>query len=47
MLLHDSHQSFFREPAGPLPGGSEVTFRQICDEATSVVLRTWMDEELS
>ena len=46
MLLHDSHKPFFRQPAGPLPQGSEVTFRLICDEATSVVLRTWMDEEL-
>ncbi|MCH5285924.1 MAG: glycoside hydrolase family 13 protein [Christensenellaceae bacterium] len=46
MLLHDSHKLFFREPAGPLPEGSEVTIRLICDEATSVVLRTWMDEEL-
>ena len=46
MLLHDSHKPFFREPAGPLPGGVEVTIRLMCDEATSVVLRTWMDEEL-
>lgn len=46
MLLHDSHKSFYREPAGPLPEGSEVTIRLVCDEATSVVLRTWMDEEL-
>ena len=46
MLLHDSHKSFYRQPAGPLPAGSEVTIRLQCDEATSVVLRTWMDEEL-
>ena len=46
MLLHDSHKPFYREPAGPLPEGSEVTIRLYCDEATSVVLRTWMDEEL-
>ena len=46
MLIHDSQDRFYREPTGPLPEGSEVTFRLRCDEATSVVLRTWMDEEL-
>ena len=46
MLLHDSHQAFFRQPAGPVQEGSEVTIRLMCDDATSVVLRTWMDEEL-
>ena len=46
MLIHDSQNPFYREPSGPLPEGSEVTFRLHCDEATSVVLRTWMDEEL-
>ena len=46
MLLHDSQDLFYRDPAGPLPEGSKVTIRLSCDEATSVVLRTWMDEEL-
>ncbi len=47
MLLHNSHQPFFREPSGPAPMGSKVIVRFLCDEATSVILRTWMDEELS
>ena len=46
MLIHDSRDLFYREPSGPLPEGSEVTLRLRCDEATGVVLRTWMDEEL-
>lgn len=31
---------------GPAPVGSKVTIRFQCDEATSVILRTWMNEEL-
>lgn len=46
MLLHDSHNEFYRTPFGPAPAGSNVLIRLHCDEATSVVLRTWMTEEL-
>lgn len=46
MLLHDSHNDFYRTPSGPAPAGSNVLIRLHCDEATSVVLRTWMTEEL-
>lgn len=46
MLLHDSHNEFYRTPSGPAPAGSNVLIRLHCDEATSVVLRTWMTEEL-
>ena len=46
MLLHDSHNEFYRTPSGPAPVGSNVLIRLHCDEATSVVLRTWMTEEL-
>lgn len=45
MMLHDSHNAFYRVPAGPAPTGADVTFRFTCDEASSVVLRTWMGEE--
>ncbi|MBQ7850140.1 MAG: glycoside hydrolase family 13 protein [Clostridia bacterium] len=33
-------------PAGPVPTGTKVTIRFQCDEATSVILRTWQEEEL-
>ena len=46
MMLHDSHNPAFRTPAGPVPTGTAVTIRFACDEATSVILRTWQDEEL-
>ena len=46
MMLHNSHQPFFRQPQGPAPAGSAVTIRFKCDEATAVILRTWQDEEL-
>ncbi len=46
MMLHDSHKAFFRQPMGPAPAGSRVTFRFQCDEATAVILRTWQNEEL-
>lgn len=46
MLLHDSYNEFYRTPSGPAPAGSNVLIRLHCDEATSVVLRTWMTEEL-
>lgn len=47
MLLHDSHDPFYRVPGGPAPMGATVTIRFRCDEAISVVLRTWMHEELA
>ena len=47
MLLHDSHKSFFREPGGPAHPGQEITFRFRCDEASTVVLRTWFGNELA
>lgn len=46
MLLHNSHMGFYREPAGPAAIGSKLIIRLRCDEATCVILRTWMDEEL-
>ena len=46
MMLHDSHKAYFRTPNGPVPTGTKVTIRFQCDEATSVILRTWQDEEL-
>ncbi len=45
MLCHNTHDPFFRNPAGPVPAGSEVTFRILCDDAASVILRMWMGEE--
>lgn len=47
MLLHNSHDPFFRQPAGPAPAGSSVMIRFRCDEAACVVLRTWTDRELA
>ncbi len=46
MLIHDSHKAFYREPAGPVIPETRVTFRLRCDDAATVILRTWMDEEL-
>ena len=46
MMLHDSHKAYYRMPAGPVPTGTKVTIRFQCDEATSVILRTWQEEEL-
>ena len=45
MFLHDSHDAFFRTPAGPAPAGSEITVRFLSDESESVTLRTWCGEE--
>ena len=45
MILHNSHEAFYRQPMGPAPAGSTVTIRIRCDEATAVILRTWQDEE--
>lgn len=41
MLHHNSHDSFYRVPSGPVPTGTEVLFRFRCDEAGEVTLRTW------
>ena len=46
MIYHDSQSPEYRLPVGPVPDGSKVTLRLKCDEATSVVLRTWTGEEL-
>ena len=45
MFLHDSHDAFFRTPAGPAPAGSEIRVRFLSDESESVTLRTWNGEE--
>ena len=45
MILHNSHEAFYRQPMGPAPAGSQMTIRIRCDEATAVILRTWQDEE--
>ena len=45
MLCHDSHSPYYRQPAGPVPAGSQVTFRFVSDDAAGVILRTWMGEE--
>ena len=45
MMLHNSHQPFYRVPAGPAPAGSDVTVRFLCDEAKTVTLRVWTDTE--
>ena len=45
MICHDTHNPFFRDPAGPVPAGTAVTFRILCDDAADVILRTWMGEE--
>lgn len=46
MICHDSHQPFFRDPAGPVAAGADVTIRLLCDEATGVVLRLHAGETL-
>ncbi len=45
MFCHDSHDPYYRKPAGPAPAGSQVCFRVVCDDAADVILRTWMGEE--
>ena len=45
MLCHDSHSPYYRQPAGPVPAGSQVRFRFVSDDAADVILRTWMDGE--
>ncbi len=46
MLLHDSQNPFFRSPQGAVTSGTTVTLRLLCENAQSVVLRTWFEEEL-
>ena len=41
MMLHNSHQAFFRWPNTPVSRGTEVVFRFLCNAADEVVLRTW------
>ncbi len=41
MLVHNSHDAYYREPSGPAPAGSQVTFRFTCDEANAVTLQVW------
>ena len=45
MFQHNSHQAFFRTPAGPAPAGCGITIRFLSDESDSVVLRTWTGVE--
>ena len=46
MMLHNSHQAFYRQPMGPAAAGATVMIRFRCDEATAIILRTWQKEEL-
>jgi len=41
MMLHNSHDPFYRVPSGPVPAGASVLIRFRCDEAGVVALRTW------
>lgn len=41
MLLHDSHNPFYRSPLGALPCGASLRLRFSCDFAQSVQVRTW------
>ena len=45
MVQHDSHQSRYREPLGPIPAGGKVTIRFLCNESNTVTLRTWDGSE--
>ncbi len=45
MLLHDSHNSFYRSPPGALPCGASLRLRFTCDFARSVQVRTWDGQE--
>ncbi len=45
MLLHDSHNSFYRSPLGALPCGASLRLRITCDFAKSVQVRTWDGQE--
>jgi len=45
MLHHDSHLLRYREPLGPIPAGGKVSIRFLCNESSSVTLRTWDGSE--
>ncbi|MBQ8537237.1 MAG: glycoside hydrolase family 13 protein [Clostridia bacterium] len=45
MLLHNSHDPFFRDPVTPVSRGTWVTFRFQCQAADEVLLRTWDGRE--
>ncbi len=45
MLLHDSHDSFYRSPLGALHCGASLRLRFTCDFARSVQVRTWDGQE--
>lgn len=44
-MIHNSHEAFYREPAGPAATGEKVTIRFRDGEAEHVTLRTWTGEE--
>ncbi len=41
MILHNSHQSAYRDPIGPVTPGSTLRLRFQNDEGDAVTLRTW------
>jgi cyclomaltodextrinase / maltogenic alpha-amylase / neopullulanase len=45
LLLHDSHNFFYRSPLGALPCGASLRLRFTCDFARSVQVRTWDGQE--
>ncbi len=45
MLLHDSHDAYYRSPQGALPCGASLRLRFSCDSAQSVQVRTWDGKE--
>ncbi len=45
MLLHDSHNHFYRSPLGALPCGASLLLRFACDFAKSIHVRTWDGQE--
>lgn len=46
MIQHNSHDPFFRVPAGPAPTGTAVKVRLRCDTGKLVVLRVWNGKEV-
>lgn len=44
-MIHNSHEAFYRIPAGPAAAGETVTFRFQEAAAKQVILRTWTGEE--
>ncbi len=45
MLLHNSHDPFYRQPLGALPCGEKIQLRFSCDFAISVDVRVWDGQE--